>query len=406
MTKVAKLALNDKKYLVEIHTLKNMPTSHLNADDTGELKTSIFGGSTRARVSSQCLKNAWRQSDTFKDYAYGLSENDKTYRTRKISELVKKSIVEKHGYEGEYKDVIEKLVTKYVTELIGSEKGVVCFIAKSDIDRVVDLVDKKITDLGSEEDVVRFLEKREEIEGKKKDKLPSLYEKNEIKKFNDESETFVPAIINLFGRMSTSSVISNVQSSMSVAHALSTHAITQESDYFTAVDDVVAMDEETGSGHINETSFNSACYYEYVNFSVNQFCKNLEKNVADDEYKEKALDGIIPALLEAVCLISPETKKTSFAAATYPECVYVVIKKRNIPNSLANAFAEGVTGKKIVTDSVEHLKNEIDLIDSAYPIEKAGEFWFAPKYKDISPDEAEIVSDFETLIKRIKEVIE
>ena len=62
MTKVAKLALNDKKYLVEIHTLKNMPTSHLNADDTGELKTSIFGGSTRARVRSDISNHLWMKS--------------------------------------------------------------------------------------------------------------------------------------------------------------------------------------------------------------------------------------------------------------------------------------------------------------------------------------------------------
>ena len=51
--------------LYEIHMLKNYPPTNLNRDDTGAPKTCVFGGVTRGRISSQCLKRSWRTSDLF-----------------------------------------------------------------------------------------------------------------------------------------------------------------------------------------------------------------------------------------------------------------------------------------------------------------------------------------------------
>ncbi len=44
----------------------------------------------------------------------------------------------------------------------------------------------------------------------------------------------------LFGRMVTSDAFADVDAAMQVAHAISTHAVSQESDFYTAVDDLVA----------------------------------------------------------------------------------------------------------------------------------------------------------------------
>src|SRR5438093_5751136 len=46
--------------LIELHILQSFPVSCLNRDDVGAPKTAIFGGATRARISSQCLKRAIR----------------------------------------------------------------------------------------------------------------------------------------------------------------------------------------------------------------------------------------------------------------------------------------------------------------------------------------------------------
>ncbi len=46
--------------LIEIHMIQNHSPSNLNRDDLGAPKTCIFGGVTRARISSQCLKRSIR----------------------------------------------------------------------------------------------------------------------------------------------------------------------------------------------------------------------------------------------------------------------------------------------------------------------------------------------------------
>ena len=47
--------------LVEIHVIQNHSPSNLNRDELGAPKTCIFGGVTRARISSQCLKRSIRR---------------------------------------------------------------------------------------------------------------------------------------------------------------------------------------------------------------------------------------------------------------------------------------------------------------------------------------------------------
>ena len=49
------------KTIIEIHALQNFAPSNLNRDDTGAPKDALFGGTRRARVSSQCLKRSVRQ---------------------------------------------------------------------------------------------------------------------------------------------------------------------------------------------------------------------------------------------------------------------------------------------------------------------------------------------------------
>jgi len=46
--------------LIEIHMIQNHSPSNLNRDDLGAPKTCVFGGVTRARISSQCLKRSIR----------------------------------------------------------------------------------------------------------------------------------------------------------------------------------------------------------------------------------------------------------------------------------------------------------------------------------------------------------
>ena len=45
---------------VQLHFLTSYPSALLNRDDAGFAKRIPFGGVTRTRISSQCLKRHWR----------------------------------------------------------------------------------------------------------------------------------------------------------------------------------------------------------------------------------------------------------------------------------------------------------------------------------------------------------
>ena len=45
---------------IDVHILQTVPPSNINRDDTGSPKTAVYGGVTRARVSSQSWKHAMR----------------------------------------------------------------------------------------------------------------------------------------------------------------------------------------------------------------------------------------------------------------------------------------------------------------------------------------------------------
>src|SRR4051812_49277307 len=54
---------------IALHILQPFPATCLNRDDVGAQKSMIFGGVTRARVSSQCWKRHIRLLAGSKDFA-------------------------------------------------------------------------------------------------------------------------------------------------------------------------------------------------------------------------------------------------------------------------------------------------------------------------------------------------
>ena len=52
--------MEQKRLYIDLHVLQTVPPSCLNRDDTGSPKTAVYGGTTRARVSSQSWKRAVR----------------------------------------------------------------------------------------------------------------------------------------------------------------------------------------------------------------------------------------------------------------------------------------------------------------------------------------------------------
>jgi CRISPR system Cascade subunit CasC len=78
----------------------------------------------------------------------------------------------------------------------------------------------------------------------------------------------------MFGRMTTSSPFKDIDAAVQVAHALSTHKVEQEFDYFTAMEDK-PKPGAVGASFIGDVAFNSATYYKYINIHWEELVKNL-----------------------------------------------------------------------------------------------------------------------------------
>lgn len=81
-----------KNLYVDIHVLQTVPASNINRDDSGAPKTALYGGVTRARVSSQSWKHAMREA--FKKDSDG-AEWLLSYRTKKGIQLLAAKLAEK-----------------------------------------------------------------------------------------------------------------------------------------------------------------------------------------------------------------------------------------------------------------------------------------------------------------------
>ena len=134
--------------------------------------------------------------------------------------------------------------------------------------------------------------------------------------------------IALFGRMTTSETFENVSAASQVAHAISTNALTQEFDYYTALDDISL---QSGAGMIGDVEFNSSTYYKYLNVHWEELLKNLGNDV------EVAKQAVL-ALINAAATAQPSGKQNSFAAHNLPDLVLVEVSGKNLPVSYANAF--------------------------------------------------------------------
>jgi CRISPR system Cascade subunit CasC len=170
--------------------------------------------------------------------------------------------------------------------------------------------------------------------------------------------------IAMFGRMTTSPAFKNVQAAVQVAHALSTNALKQDFDYYTAMDDL-KPDSEPGADMIGDIEFNSCTYYKYLNVHWEELVKNLGD---DAEAKTIACRAVL-ALLEAAAMTHPTGKQNSFGAFNPPDFILVEVSGRNLPINYANAFLKPVKGygnQTLLANSVEQFSEYVGRLSKAY----------------------------------------
>lgn len=376
--------------LIEVHMLKNYPATNLNRDETGSPKTCLFGGYTRGRISSQCLKRNWRKSEQF---CQAIGEGNLGIRTRKFPQLVCEALAEKGVSEDVLKEVQPKLSgfgnKEGKENKDGSTTAQVMFFAPQDIESVAVKI-KEILDDCADIKAVKKL--------KAKDLQAAV---------KDANVRPVTLDIALFGRMVTSNAFRDVEASMQVAHAVSTNKVALESDYFTAMDDLLRGDtmEESGSAMIGDTDYNSSCYYIYASIDTDALKENLKYADNAEELIQKA----IPALLRAMAMTNPSGKQNSFAGHTLPSAMMVEVKQDKIPVNLVNAFVEPVRPTiraDLVKNSIQRLADETDTVVNDFGLAVDKRLWFCSSKYDVKPKcEAEQCENFQALLEQVTELL-
>jgi len=175
--------------------------------------------------------------------------------------------------------------------------------------------------------------------------------------------------VGLFGRMTTSDLIADVEAACQVAHALSTHETLTEGDYFTAMDDrqgdfITSQVDGKGAAFLGSgdtvTFFNSSVYYKYLNVDVDALAEHLGEDAAGQAFRAAGV------LIQAAALATPTGKQNSFAAHSVPELILVEVTEKKQPISYANAFLEAVRGDDLMRESAEALSEYCGSVAAAF----------------------------------------
>jgi len=310
---------------MDIHILQTVPPSCINRDDTGSPKTAVYGGVTRARVSSQAWKKAVR--DMFKANVIG-QKFEMGIRTKSLLKLVTEKIMEKNT------DIEEANASSFAMDTIN--------LAGKDIIKAKDKGDASDEDQESGNKALFFITPKQIesvaelallwIADGKKPKKDDVINALNINKGIDEA---------LFGRMVAQAPSLNTEAAAQVAHSISTHKVISEYDFFTAVDDVES-DEHSGSAHLDTNEFYSATLYRYATIAVHELKEYLGDKTAE------AVEGF----LDAFVLSMPTGKQNSYANSTIPYTVYVTLRK-DLPVNLSGAFEKAVTAGRDGSEGYE-----------------------------------------------------
>jgi CRISPR system Cascade subunit CasC len=467
---------------IQIHILQSMPPGNLNRDKTGQPKKCIFGGVTRGRISSQCLKRNIRRSEQFKKAFGGALADRTTYLPRMVAEELTKDKmlgVPKEELDqlmvaiaGRFEnkrsrkesDETEEENTPAVdtNESAGDEVGQtpqLVFFPPPFARRIAELVAKfrkekpaayhlfvtgEINETAEQQAARRtkgkdLKERKKAINVEKKaattdDQKASIKEKEDALKkdeqqYKDESQNAIEALkreinalvadiakagnsftvdIGLFGRMTTSDLVVNVEATCQLAHAISTHETVIESDWFTAMDEgkekyAKSQTDRAGAAYMgtgeNQTFYSASVYYRYLNLDLDALRKHLSQG--GQAWPDSEASKAVSTLLAAAALATPTGKQNSFASHGIPELILVELSSTKRPISYANAFLQPVEGPNYLANSAAALKSYVEAVSPAFAPADTQRFLLAVGHAKTTIDGATPAGTLDKLVEVI-----
>jgi CRISPR system Cascade subunit CasC len=318
---------------LELHIIQSVPVACLNRDDLNSPKTAVFGGVQRARVSSQSWKRAIREMA--KEIA---PQHFKGERTRLM-----------------FEPLFKEMKTAGLSDS-DAEDG-----AKKIIDALVKLDAKSIDKVKS---TTLYFMSPLELQTLAKAYADAKDVKKALKSINAKSLKDA-ADISIFGRMVANDHSLTVEAASMFSHALSTHKVDNEIDFFAAVDDLQPKGE-SGAGMTSTLEFNSATYYRFAALNLEMLADTEHLGAMTKEERQSVVRTFVEATIKAI----PGARKNTMNGNTMPVYVFGVVREKGHPIQLVNAFESpirSISGYAI--KSVELLKTEYAKLKEIWGIE-------------------------------------
>jgi CRISPR system Cascade subunit CasC len=389
-----------ERLFLQIHSLTSYPASLLNRDDVGFAKRIPFGGVTRTRVSSQCLKRHWRTYDG--EHALSripLGEGGKLAPLSVRSRLTfEKYIKEPLVAGGVAPDVATAATAALMAEVLGkSAKAKVAEAKQAEGKKApkkgkgeapvaevsaADEPDKKAAGLQTGQVTVLGRPELEFLLAEAKaicaeTKTAADVDKAVAKRFTKERKKNLKELrlgagldAALFGRMVTSDILARGDAAVHVAHAFTVHGEAAESDYFSAVDDLLkgGDDDSLGSGHIGQVELTTGLFYGYVVVDVPLLVSNLEgpEQEAWRSADRRLAAEVVERLGHLIATVSPGAKLGSTAPHAYAQLLMLELGSRQ-PRTLANAFLKPVADRgDQLAEAYQALATHLGQLDTMY----------------------------------------
>lgn len=311
--------MSKNRLFLDIHVIQTLPPSNINRDDTGSPKTALYGGVRRARVSSQSWKNAMRSY-----FVQNSEDNNVGVRTLEVVKYVAGFIQEIDGA------ISEEKAMELANKAFNNAK----------VSTTKDYKAKALFFLGEQQ---AWELAKAALEG--------IDDKNELQKILNNN----PAIdIALFGRMVADDPSLNEDASAQVAHSISTHAVQNEYDFYTAMDDL-SPEDNAGAGMLGNIEFNSSTLYRYANIALHELSRQLSDKMA--------VIAAVKLFIKAFANSLPTGKVNTFANQTIPDALLVALRNDR-PINLVSAFEKPVRSTDgNVEKSLQKLSNEFKRVE-------------------------------------------
>lgn len=270
-----------KNIKIEYHILQSFPVTCLNRDDVGSPKTAFIGGVKRGRVSSQC----WKRQVRLAMHDAGIPI---AVRTKHIAELILEYLDSDNNKYVEAAETVASALSDDTLVFFSNSEAEL--LAKYIIENEIKEDDKKLAD-----------------------KLHK-YLKEEIK----ANRGIDGMDVALFGRMIAKAPSMNIEAAASFSHAITTHKVSSEVDFYAAVDERLTEDKKSRN-HIGVLEFMSGTFYRYVSLNLGV----LYENLGDEDAVIKATEEFTKALYIAV----PSARQKTQAGYCLWDFAHVFVRK-------------------------------------------------------------------------------